>query len=58
MIQAAANGEVYHLWWHPHNFGYFLEENMLFLEQILTHYSSLKEKYNFESKSMIECLSN
>jgi peptidoglycan/xylan/chitin deacetylase (PgdA/CDA1 family) len=54
MTYAAKNNRFYHLWWHPHNFGYFLEENMIFLEDILMHYSSLKNKYNFESKSMID----
>lgn len=54
MTYAAKNKRSYHLWWHPHNFGYFLEENMIFLEAILKHYSLLKEKYNFDSKSMIE----
>ena len=54
MTYAAKHNRSYHLWWHPHNFGYFLEENMIFLEDILKHYSVLKEKYNFESKSMIE----
>ena len=31
LIHAAQNGEVYHLWWHPHNFGKDIEENMQFL---------------------------
>lgn len=54
MTHAAQNGLVYHLWWHPHNFGYFLEKNLVFLEEILKHYQMLNEKFGFESNSMIE----
>ncbi|MFA6057940.1 MAG: polysaccharide deacetylase family protein [Taibaiella sp.] len=54
MTYAAQNGLSYHLWWHPHNFGYFLEKNLIFLEQILKHYQMLNEKFGFESNSMIE----
>src|SRR5262249_9770335 len=28
---SAKSGETYHLWWHPHNFGADLEQNMTFL---------------------------
>ena len=54
MTFAAKNNRSYHLWWHPHNFGYFSEENMSYLEDILKHYSELKDKYGYESNSMIE----
>jgi peptidoglycan/xylan/chitin deacetylase (PgdA/CDA1 family) len=54
MTMAAKNNRSYHLWWHPHNFGYFVDENMTYLEDILKHYKELREKYNFESNSMIE----
>jgi peptidoglycan/xylan/chitin deacetylase (PgdA/CDA1 family) len=54
MTTAAKNNRSYHLWWHPHNFGYFVDENMTYLEDILKHYKDLKEIYNFESNSMIE----
>ena len=52
MSFAAKNGLVYHLWWHPHNFGTFQKENFEFLKEILTHYSMLKSKNNFESSTM------
>ena len=45
MTFAAKNNEVYHLWWHPHNFGTNQNENFLFLEQILIHYQALNKKY-------------
>ncbi len=52
MTHAAKKGEVFHLWWHPHNFGLNQEENFRNLEGILTHYAYLKSVYGFESASM------
>jgi peptidoglycan/xylan/chitin deacetylase (PgdA/CDA1 family) len=52
MTYAAKKGLVYHLWWHPHNFGVNQNENFAFLEKILTHYSALNEKFNFRSCTM------
>jgi peptidoglycan/xylan/chitin deacetylase (PgdA/CDA1 family) len=54
MEYAAKNGLVYHLWWHPHNFGVFLEENLNSLKNILEYYKQLEIKYNFQSTSMCE----
>ncbi len=52
MDYAAKNGLTYHLWWHPHNFGANLKENLSFLNKILLHFRTLNSKYNFESMSM------
>ncbi|MCZ2396341.1 MAG: polysaccharide deacetylase family protein [Chitinophagales bacterium] len=52
MTAAAKSGRVYHLWWHPHNFGSYQDENFKFLEKILEHYQKLKTVYNFESINM------
>ena len=52
MTFAAKNKQVYHLWWHPHNFGKYQAENFAFLEKILKHYASLQRKHDFESISM------
>lgn len=52
MTHAAKKGEIYHLWWHPHNFGVQLDENLAFLKEILEHYQLLKERYNFQSINM------
>ncbi|PTO51483.1 polysaccharide deacetylase [Vibrio splendidus] len=52
MTQAAKNGGVFHLWWHPHNFGSNLEENFSFLEEILKHYKYLNCRYGFDSITM------
>jgi len=54
LTYAAKNGETYHLWWHPHNFGKNLIENLQFLEAILQHYQVLNQQYGFTSKSMKE----
>ena len=52
MTHAAKEGLIYHLWWHPHNFGTNQDENFAFLEKILTHYDELHLKYNFESHTL------
>ncbi len=52
MTHAAKNGEVFHLWWHPHNMGINQDENFKNLETILAHYKKLHEAYGFESASM------
>jgi peptidoglycan/xylan/chitin deacetylase (PgdA/CDA1 family) len=54
MTYAAKNGELFHLWWHPHNFGKDTEKNITFLTKILDHYLILKHKYNFQSLNMNE----
>lgn len=54
MTQAAKEGKLYHLWWHPHNFGTHTEANMLFLKNILAHYQDLKLEYDFQSLNMEE----
>lgn len=58
MTFAAKNNRLYHLWWHPHNFGDALQENLEDLELILSHYKDLNLKYGFESKSMGEFMMN
>lgn len=54
MIYAARKGEMYHLWWHPHNFGANMDENLQFLESILETYKMCKEKYGMISCTMTE----
>lgn len=51
---AAKKGEIFHLWWHPHNFGKNLEENISFLRKILEHVSEMRETYGMESMTMGE----
>lgn len=52
MTQTAKKGGIFHLWWHPHNFGCNTLENLTFLEEILKHYKYLYEQYDFESLTM------
>ncbi|XCF05104.1 DUF2334 domain-containing protein [Tamlana crocina] len=52
MTHAAKNNKLYHLWWHPHNFGDNLNENLKTLNAIYEHFIKLNEKYNFESETM------
>jgi peptidoglycan/xylan/chitin deacetylase (PgdA/CDA1 family) len=54
MKYAAQNKQIYHLCWHPHNFGINIEENLGFLENILIYYKKMKEKYGMESLNMKE----
>ncbi|WP_186758033.1 polysaccharide deacetylase family protein [Echinicola salinicaeni] len=53
MTLAAKNGEVYHLWWHPHNFGAYTSENLSFLKVILQHFKGLEEQYGMQSYNML-----
>jgi len=54
MEYAAKNNEVYHLWWHPHNFGTNTKKNILMLKNILEFYTNLKKKYGMRSCNMKE----
>lgn len=51
---AAKNGLVYHLWWHPHNFGNYINDNIQFLEEVLKYYSDCRRKYGMQSCTMKE----
>jgi hypothetical protein len=54
LTYAAKNNQAYHLWWHPHNFGVNLEQNLQFLEEILKHFKKLSSEYGMRSKNMSE----
>jgi hypothetical protein len=51
---AAAKNQLFHLWWHPHNFGINLQQNLQFLERILQYYQQLNKKYGFRSSTMTQ----
>jgi peptidoglycan/xylan/chitin deacetylase (PgdA/CDA1 family) len=51
---AAHRGLVYHLWWHPHNFGVNLAENLNFLEKVLQSYQKLNTQGKMQSLTMNE----
>ena len=52
MSRAAAIGGIFHLWWHPHNFGADLEPNMRCLGAILDHFTVLQERTGMVSCAM------
>jgi peptidoglycan/xylan/chitin deacetylase (PgdA/CDA1 family) len=54
MTSAVQRGYGYHLWWHPHNFGRNLPENLAMLATILRHVADLREKYGLRSMTMGE----
>ena len=52
--KAAKNKEIFHLWWHPHNFGVNTKENLSFLEDVLIYFIKMQDKYSMESLNMKE----
>ncbi len=56
MTAAATQRKIYHLWWHPHNFGTRTSDNLEMLRKILEHFSLLRNQYGFENRSMVGML--
>lgn len=54
MTAAARRGLMYHLWWHPHNFGDSLEENFAMLDHVITTFGELRDKHGFRSMTMAQ----
>jgi len=54
MTAAAKKKKIYHLWWHPHNFGQNMEKNFSILVKVLEHYKMLEKKYQMQSLNMAE----
>ena len=54
MADAARRGLVYHLWWHPHNFGAHVEENCAALARLLRRFDALHREHGIESRAMGE----
>jgi hypothetical protein len=54
MLDAAINNKIFHLWWHPHNFGKNTQANLNNLEKLLKYFQFLKQKYAMNSYSMAE----
>ncbi len=54
MERAARKNEIYHLWWHPHNFGSYPRESMAALERIISNFSKCRERYGMKSATMGE----
>lgn len=54
LMRAARENELYHLWWHPHNFGHYPEESLRQLEKILIAFSTLRDQFGMQSLTMAE----
>lgn len=54
MKHAAIHHQVFHIWWHPHNFGINMEENFRNLSEILKYYKIMHIEYGMESLNMRE----
>jgi hypothetical protein len=58
MRTAARSGKLFHLWFHPHNFGVDQNENLAFLRAILDEAAQLDRTYGWPSKTMAEVASS
>lgn len=54
MKRAAKKGEIFHLWWHPHNFSNNTDKNLKNLRKILDYYQVLSKRYSWHSYKMEE----
>lgn len=54
MEYAAKHKQIFHLWWHPHNFGVNIPQNIHFLNQIIKHFCYLRSEYGMTSLNMGE----
>lgn len=54
---AAKNRGIFHLWWHPHNFGKNIPENLEFLRSVLKVFAEQRQVHGMQSLSMIEVAS-
>lgn len=54
LSHAASKGKLYHIWWHPHNFGANIDKNFEFLEKILNHFDKCRKEHDMCSFSMKE----
>jgi hypothetical protein len=52
MTGAARSGRGFHLWWHPHNFGADMRENLINLKEIIEHFALLRDRYGMETMTM------
>ena len=54
MTKAAQHNGLFHLWWHPHNFGMDTERKLDFLGEILDFYQKLKSTHGMTSLNMLQ----
>ena len=51
---AATTRAIFHLWWHPHNVGTSVDENLAFLRRALETFADCRTRYGMRSLSMAE----
>lgn len=49
LVYAAKNNEVYHLWWHPHNFGIHTDTSIMQLNEICSCFDKLRSLYGMNT---------
>lgn len=54
MERAARSGDTYHLWWHPHNMGRNMEQNLKQLDDVLAKFRTLRDQFGMESVTMAQ----
>jgi peptidoglycan/xylan/chitin deacetylase (PgdA/CDA1 family) len=54
MLEAARSRRMYHLWWHPENFGAHAKQNIEFLSMILEWFDYLRKTEGMRSLNMSE----
>lgn len=54
MRHAARHRKIFHLWWHPHNFGTHTEENLLVLRDVLEEMDRWRQEGAMVSLTMAE----
>ena len=54
LSDAARRGAVYHLWWHPHNFGVHQDHHLAQLDAVLARFELLREETGMRSLTMAE----
>lgn len=54
MRRAAKRGEIYHMYWHPHNFAENTDINFRQMDELLSFYLKMKDKYGMASLNMNE----
>jgi hypothetical protein len=50
--RAGRDGRLFHLWWHPHNFGVRLDDNIAFLRGVLERFDRTRQAHGMQSLTM------
>jgi peptidoglycan/xylan/chitin deacetylase (PgdA/CDA1 family) len=54
MTRAASTGSLFHLWWHPHNFGRYPVQNLAALDRVLDVFDELRRSHGMKTETMAE----